>query len=403
MRIRINLFLLFVLALTFAAADTPIVTNGQMLASVRYNAAQTPVYIEIFPNTTYKPDEGNPSVPGTTAWAANQLSQGGTIFVHAGTYTVRTPITISNAGTTLACTNPASTVFQAANNLNSIMFKIGWGTGSPRQGMVVKDCGFNGNNGSQYSGTILDVRDTANALVEHNYIRFAKQYGLVVEATQSIGIISNHIVGNDIFECGSSCLQILNTGGSTTDNIVARNSIGGSVIGDRLSPWVYVTAAAGLQFIDNHISGTDHQEGLKIHARGQTETLIANNVIENVGGTGIYFDAYQGQIIGNNFYNIGTAKPGAYDMIDLDDAAGMLVSGNKLTGYNTTRDGVRIQNGTFETLVEGNVFRQIIGSAVNIVGVFTHNNTVGVNQYTNVGIPVANTGTSTTMVLTQMH
>jgi len=382
----------------YADASTNIVSHSQVLATVIKNAEQLAIYIEIFPNPTYKPDEGNASLAGTTAWAANQLTQGGMIFVHAGTYSVATPITISNAGITLQCADPGSTIFQAASSFNSTMFKIGW-AGAQRQGMVVRDCGFNGNNGSQSSGTILDVRDTANALIEHNYIRFAKQHGLVLESTQPSSIVTNHIVGNDIFECGGACLEILDNGGTTSDNIVDRNTIGGSVIGDHISPWVYITGADGLQFKNNHISGTDHKEGMLFSASGQADILVADNVIENTGGTGIYFNGYQSQIVENDFYNVGTWLPNSYDMIDLDDCDGMLISNNKVTGYDTTRDGVRLFNGTSNSLVVGNVFRQLSGAGVNIVGSSAANNTIAANQYTKVSVAIDDSGAGTITAL----
>lgn len=390
------------IGLPLAAQTSPvsISVSDQILANVRYDATGTPVYVEIFPNSTYKPDEGDASNAGTTAWAASQLTHGGTIFVQAGNYTVGTTITISTAGTSLICADPSTAVFAAAPGLNSIMFKIGW-AGAQRQGMVVRDCGFNGAMGSQTSGTILDIRDTASALIEHNYIHFGKQFGIVLEATIAGSAVTNHLVGNDLYECGSSCLEILNSGGLTTDNIVDRNTIGGSYFGDHVSPWVYITSGNGLQFTNNHISGTDHKDGMKFDAVGEPDMLISHNVIENVGGAGIYFNGYQSQIVDNNFYNIGTLSTGTYDAIDLDDCAGMLVSGNKVTGYYTTRDGVRIDNGTSESLVSNNVFRQLSGAGVNVIGSYATNNAIGINVYTNVGSNFINSGTHTILAATQ--
>jgi Right handed beta helix region len=384
--------------LQLAAQTSPvsISVNNQILATVRYDSTQTPVYVEIYPNSTYKPDEGDAANAGTTAWAAKQLTHGGTIFVHAGNYTVGTTITISTQGTSLICADPSAAVFEAAPGLNSIMFKIGW-AGAQRQGMVVRDCGFAGVMGSQSSGTILDIRDTADALIEHNAIRFAKQFGIVLEATIAGVAVTNHLVGNDIYECGSSCLEIL---GLTTDNIVERNTIGGSEFGDHTSPWVYVSSGNGLQFTNNHVWGPDHKEGLKFEAVGQGDVLISHNVIESVGGTGIYFNGDQSQIVDNNFYGIGSFGQGAYDAIDLDNCSGMLLSGNKVTGWYTTRDGVRL-DGTSETLVANNVFAQLAGAGVNVIGSSANNNAIGINLYMNVGSTILNSGTHTILAATE--
>ncbi|MBZ5678041.1 MAG: right-handed parallel beta-helix repeat-containing protein [Acidobacteriia bacterium] len=389
--------LLIVLPLAGQTSPVPISVNNQVLAAVRYDSAHTPVYVEIFPNSTYKPDEGDASNAGTTAWAAKQLTHGGTIFVHAGNYTVGTSITISTAGTSLICANPAAAVFAAAPGLNSIMFKIGW-AGAQRQGMVVRDCGFAGAMGSQTSGTILHVRDTSNALIENNFIRFAKQFGIVLEATIPGVAVQNHLVGNSIYECGSACLEIL---GVTTDNIVDRNTIGGSDFGDHASPWVYITAANGLQFTNNHVWGTDHNEGLEFDAVGKSGVLISHNVIETVGGSAIYFNANESQIVDNNFYGTGTWSQGAYAAIELDQCAGMLVSGNRVTGWYTTQDGVRMDHGASESLVANNVFRQLTGTAVSVIGRDATNNAIGMNVYTDVGSALLNSGTHTVLAATQ--
>ena len=175
------------------------------------------------------------------------------------------------------------------------------------------------------------------------------------------------------------------------------------MIGDHLSPWVYITSGERTSVFKTTISAVPIIRRTKGQRTGAGGGPHRNNVIENVGGAGIYFNGYQSQIIGNNFYNIGTTRTNSYDMIDLDDCAGMLISGNKITGYGTTRDGVRIYNGTFESLIEANVFWQVVGSGVNIVGQTALNNTVGVNQYTNVGALVSNAGRGTIVALAQQH
>lgn len=68
---------------------TPIRSSSGNLLALKFSAGATTVGFIIFPQATDKPDEANPAVAGTIAWAIAQFgTQLGTIHLVAGTYPV---------------------------------------------------------------------------------------------------------------------------------------------------------------------------------------------------------------------------------------------------------------------------------------------------------------------------
>lgn len=354
--------------------------SGKILAVSTFNAAGTPVKIDIYPDATDKPDEGNASVVGTVAWAAAQLTSGGLIFVHQGAYTVGTTITLAASGTHLLCANPVSTTFTAANSFNSIMFKVGW-QGALDYGMEVRNCGFNGNNGSNTSGQTLYLRNTNNAIIENNFVEFSKINAIYVDAVVS-GAVQNQIVGNNLFECGQACLVITNAGGADpTDSVIDRNSIGGSVIGDGTQPWVTVTSVGGLQFTNNHISGPGHTDGAYFTNTGEQHVVVSHNIFESNVQNGLVVAGSYNTITDNMFYLNGSGASATYEDLYILAGANDTILGNVFDGSSRVKYGVYSDQGAIYNTITGNTFISHTSNSISLANAYAGANVVGPNIY----------------------
>lgn len=359
---------------------TTISSSGAILATEAKSSAGTPTRIEIYPNSTAKPDEGNASVAGTVAWAAAQLTSGGEIFVHAGTYTVATTITISTAGTRLECANPLATTFTAAASFNSDMFHVGF-AGAQRQGMVVKNCGFTGNNGSNTSGQLMEVRDTTNGIISDNYFQFSVTSGLTISATVS-GIVQNQVRGNFFRECVKQCYIVTNAnGGDPTDSVFDDNTVGGSVIGDGTSPWVTVTSVGNMQFTNNHISGPGHTNGANFTSGSEFNVIFSHNIIETINQHGLVISGEFFTIDSNTFYNIGETTSNTYANVYLQGSSNNTIVGNTFSGSSLSKYGVYSDQGTVYNNITGNVFSNFLTDAIAFTNGFAGANTIGPNTY----------------------
>lgn len=370
-------------ATPFASAYSVTAASGNLLAVTHSTYAGTPAMIEIYPDATAKPDEGNASVAGTVAWGVAQLTSGGKIFVHEGAYTVDTTITMGTAGTHLECANPISTTFTPAASFNSTMFKVGW-AGTQHQGMEIRNCGFNGANGTNTSGTIVWVRDTAYTLLQDNYFQYAAKNGVIIDATVS-GAVYNKVINNAFIECVEECFILNGQGGASnaTDSLVTGNSIGGSVIGDGTKPWVSVYGLGSLQFNHNHVSGPTHTTCLTFNNSSQTDVQVTSNEIENCPQHGIVLAGQNATIADNLFYNVGTATTNTYADVYLQSSAYNAITGNSFRGQGTTKYGVYSDEGTQYNTISNNLFNNLTGYAIQFLNPYAGGNVIGPNLYNN--------------------
>lgn len=359
---------------------TTVSSSGAILATESKTSAGTPTRIEIYPNSTAKPDEGNASVSGTVAWAAAQLSSGGEIFVHEGAYTIATTITLATAGTHLICADPAATTFTAGSSLNANLVDLGF-QGAQRQGIMVENCGFNGNNGQNTSGNLIEARDVANAIIQNNYLKDSVTTGLTLDATTS-GEVQNQIVGNFFVECVNQCLAITSAnGGDPTDTVVDRNTIGGSVIGNGTNPWVTVADLGGEQFTNNHISGPGHTYSAYFSNGSQSHVVISHNIFESSVQHGLVVNGEAFTITGNMFYLNGTGTANTYADLYLMSSSNDSITGNVFDGSSNNKYGIYSDQGTIYNTISGNTFLNHTSYAISLANAFAGGNVIGTNIY----------------------
>ena len=283
------------------AGVTDILSSTTLLARTFANGAGTVVRVEVFPETTIKTDEGAAATAGTIAWAEAQLTGGGEVYLHAGTYNVGTTITMDIAGTTLRCEDPQTTVLTAKTNLNSTILNVGW-AGAQRQGMQVIGCGFNGNPANQStSGTLIGLKDVADSRIEGNYFRYWRKKGMTIGC--SIGVVGapqcvEQMISRNLFyssggptgSAGSAIEIVTDAGKPATDSHIMYNDIGGAANdGDNTSAWIKIgngTAIGtnGWSLQGNHVYGTDRGPCIEI-ADLQANTIdIQDNTLESCTG-----------------------------------------------------------------------------------------------------------------------
>ena len=388
-------------------AATQIHSGSSLLALEYSNAAGTPVKIEIFPDATAKPDEGNASVAGTVAWAAAQLTGGGEIFVHNGAYTIDTTVTLSAQGTELVCADNKETIFTAANSFNSIMFKLGW-AGAQRQGMAIRDCGFNGNLSSNTSGTIVWARDTAYSNIVDNNMEFAGKNALILDATVA-GAVNNTIRDNILYECTEECFVINGEGGAsnTTDNFVQGNSIGGTLYGDGTKPMVSISGPGSLQWVQNHVWGqasANYHTDCMDFLSNEAQVTIIGSEIESCSQYGINLGAsspYQFSITGNLFYDNGAGTTNTYADVDLNTGSDVTITGNTFLANSTAKYGVFSSQGGTSNIISNNVFNGYSGDGISLLNMYQTGVVIGMNAYpSSSGTYVLGAGASTPATVT---
>lgn len=358
-------------------------SGGHVLAVEHFNAAKTPALVEIYPQSTDKPNEGNAAVAGTVAWAAAQLTSGGLIQVHQGSYTVATTITLGTSGTQLSCDDNQSTIFTAGASFNSTMFKIGW-AGTQRQGLAFTNCRLEGSSGNNSSGVLLAIRDTANVNIDRNNLNDAGTNAIVLDATAS-GAVYNRITNNNAAECRQECLVINGSSSDATDSIFYGNSFGGTITGDGTKPWVTVNGLGSLQFTHNHISGLTHTSCMNFTNGSQTDIVISSNEIENCPQHGLLLSGSSITVANNLFYNVGNSSANTYAAVYLQSASYVSVIGNSFRGQSTTKNGVFSDQGTQYDTISGNTFSGNTGFAISMLNAFAGGNTIGLNSYQNNG------------------
>lgn len=306
---------------------TDVTSGGTLLARTFGDGAGVIRLVEVFPETTIKTDEGAAATAGTVAWAEAQLTAGGEIFLHAGQYNVGTTIVMDVAGTTLRCADPQTAELKAKTNLNSTILNLGW-AGAQRQGMQVLGCGFNGNPANQStSGTLIALKDVADARIEGNYFRYWKTKGMTIGC--SIGVVGapqcvETLIARNLFYAsggaaggGGSGIEILATATNPiTDSRIINNDIGGAANdGNNSSAWIKIGNGTGMgtngwSFQGNHIYGTDRGACIEIADPTANTIDIQNNTLESCTGA----IKWTGDALGS--------------------AGWSLVQGNKMYGYS---------------------------------------------------------------------
>lgn len=360
-------------------------SGGNLLAVEHFSSATTPLYIEIYPQSTDKPNEGNAAVVGTVAWAASVLTSGGLIQAHPGAYTVGTITTLSTSGTNLACDNNQSTVFTAAAGFNSTMFRLGF-AGAQRQGLGISNCRLEGSSGNNSSGILIAARDTANVVIDRNNLNDAGTNAIVMDATV-VGAVYNRVTNNNIAECRQECILLNATGqaSNATDSIWIGNSAGGSVTGDGTKPWVTIGGLGSLQWDANHISGPTHTSCIIFSNGSQTDTSMVGNEVENCPQDGIEFAGSAITMTGGLFYNNGTSSSGIFAHVHLKSAAKVTITGVSFRGQGTTKNGIFTDQGSQYGTFAANIFDGNTGFAISMLNSFCGGIHIGINSYQNNG------------------
>ena len=321
--------------------------TGERLARVYSDAAGVARMVEVWPSTV-KTDEGDAATPGTTAWATDQLTAGGTIFVHAGIYTVSgaNPIVMDTNGTTLHCTtdgrasNGALFKLGAAAGANEIL-RLGY-AGAQRTNLHVIGCGFDVQYGSRTTGTAIAVRDVARSSIEHNEIGYFDTAGIAIDgatagATQLITIRDNSIHDGD----GSAIS--LTAGTQPPTNIVIRdNELSTGSATATSVPWVNVTAAIGFVFQGNRVAvnGTSHTNCITLDDSAATDIQIEGNVITGCQrhGLAVVAASTNGAIRDNTITLVSKETDDTYSAIALN-ANQWIVTNNTVRGSSSANGG----------------------------------------------------------------
>jgi hypothetical protein len=292
----------------------------------------------------------NPATVINSAIAA--LTNGGKVFIKAGTYTLTTtPINLGGGNVAAIGTTSVSgielygeglsTILSAGTNLNGVVIGV-----LNANNWYIHDLQVNGNRASQTDGggsppflVGIEVYNSNNTVVENCYVHDDKTYGIQAQGTED-RVVNNYVVNNtangiivyggsdyvvqgNVVD-GSSDVGISISGVSSTVGILnvvcSANIVKNSNLG--LSPF-RVNSAIGIMVGDNGIA--------------DNVTVSENQIF--VARNGIYVSPSFNVLISDNQIAITTTVDANSADIYVDGGTYVTVQGNLLSSAS---DGVKI-------------------------------------------------------------
>lgn len=317
-------------------------------------------------------------------------SDGGTVILPIGTYTINAPIVIDYANTTLqGCGKGTLLQFSAWAS---------WGGGanhgiiiSGKNYCTIRDLAIDGlaaNSGQAKDLIHADYADYFNVL--NCYLSYADNYGIYIEGCSDILIDGNYIDNSD-------STAIYYSGYHATYSyrgwraVICNNH---TKLNGFACQMLYAYAGA---FVNN-VSGQD-TNGM-YNSQASNGLLISGNTFMNTANVAMYFYNCNPTVNGNLFYNTlgtpyavsfaGNVTGGSFTgntftttygpaiIIGTEGAVSNLnISGNTFEGTANTFDNIYIANaGSTNILISGNTFRATTGNAERAINITAGSNIV---------------------------
>jgi hypothetical protein len=356
--------------------------------------------------------------------AIGNMTNGGKLFIKAGTYTLTTtPINLGGGlvaaiGTTSIGATAVSdielygegnaTILNAATNMNGAVIGV-YGANN----WYIHDLQINGNRAHQSdSGNSFPylvgifLFNSNNDMIEHCYVHDNKTYGISVTGNLD-SILNNYVVNNNangiLVYGGSDYLIQNNTIDGSSDvgisisggqpSYISQVICTGNIVKNAnldVSPWGLNTGigilvgdngpASNVTVSDNQIYNTKIGIGSAPGAGGPNiDVLVSNNQVSTATGDGVYAVTTTSLTIQNNIFdNIGLSTGFGYGIWSDSSLSNVTIAGTRINvnaGYN---DG--IYNAAAYAMINGNY---INGGPLITVGQHTNivNNTVSTSSY----------------------
>lgn len=337
-------------------------TSGKQLAVVYADAGGTPRVIQVFPETTDKPDEaaldsactdvdtphacctgnGTGTCEGTVAWAESQLTAGGLLAVAPGVYNVSgpNPIVMNTSGTTLHCgaagrTNNGAIFKLAGAATAEEIIRLGHVTDTQVTNLHVIGCGFDLVSGTRINGTAVWAQNVARSSIRDNAIAFFDTAGIRISG-QAAGLTQFITVANNAIHDGTGpAISLETTGATTPTNITIEGNEVATGAATAVSPLVSIAGGAtGLRFLGNRVtaSGTGNVDCVSVNDSAATDVLIANNTVSSCRQNGINIAALTSGAVQGNLINLASRQTD--DFYD-----GIAIAANQLTVSDNTCRG----------------------------------------------------------------
>lgn len=286
--------------------------------------------------------------------------QGGSIQLTEGVFFIGTSIVI-NRDNVLLCGSGAGTVVRLQHALNVDIDMIS-STDVVTLGTVVMNLVVDGRRDGQTAGIQrgINLRQEQDFIIQNVIVKNARNEGIRM-SNPSLGRID----GCTVHDCGGDGIMLTLASSTIIDNCIVRRCGG---VGIRVD---------GVQgVVSNNVSHSNTTDG--INAQVSRSTLLGN-VCENNGGNGISLFLTVTSTISSNICNTNSFSGIFTDNSNSNILNGNMVSNNNRHGIHlhlgnenvinsnvvrinsrgadNTWDNIHIDNGSFDTLVQGNILR----------------------------------------------
>jgi len=299
--------------------------------------------------------------------AISALTNGGKIFIKAGTYTLTATLAPTTSNIEL-CGEGFASILKLGNSINNRNLQLlgvsNW---------HIHDLAFDGNRANQdqsvdsnsQSCYVIQLGNANHITIDHCYIHDARNMGINTFTCNDINIYDNYVQN-----CDSNGITIANGSGSSVAKIMRNTVDGTSDVGISVQIAIQVTVSDNCtlnSFLGLSAYGVNSGYGIDIEGTGNQNITIADN---NLNGAGISLVGTNTdtKIRGNNIYNLqgtGQGQSGIYiqygTQLTVEDNA---IDTNQHFGPYGIATGA---NGYRGLSIIGNTINNLNGVGINVV------------------------------------
>jgi len=322
-----------------------ITSSGAILARRWNNGSGDPVMIEVYPEATAKPDEGDAAVSGTLAHSIaifDTAGTGGKILWHGYGGTISTTIRNDVEGLAIECSGTWRTIadephFRAGSAFNSTMIELGFDTALIRRPSL-KGCHLDGNKANNTAVTGVHISAAMDALVEDVAFTSFDGPAIILDGHATIsGNVESKILRNFFDKNDDIQIKVISNTSIPSDWHIYENMLAGGSGATVTLPSVQIASMNGGTFQNNHIYSTRHEECFEDIDTGQADAHLISNIFESCSTHGFVISSDHNLIESTKVYALGGT--------DTSDALRLLGNDNTVVGFNVSEVSSNTRNG----------------------------------------------------------